>query len=477
MNERLDKVERLCTTLIVVAVFQTIAIILQVLLLCAIACGSDLSTALDDYRKLDSETRKVIVYFGLQEVAPEERDSVAKILAFVTASCSTSVVLERQLPEAIPTDTGGNIYRIHLQQLGWEAGFKQVVKDYPYRLHSIPLFRADWFIEHVIDATESGTLYFQLLFGRAPENEADLIGLIGAVEGSQFSFGQIEGASRVAVNRIRWLENYPTPNRTSLWRTRDFAQLNAENDPLNRLVQQLAGDTKHDASEMIWGLPKILSSTGEMGILQGYALANGAGVIQEKAPANIVTDSLDPEKRCRGVEIVNFCSCVTCHTDGLNLPSRNELREYLRSLVQVDIAAGKPEKAIALGERIERFHLGNLLQLIVPWNESYAAMVKACNGLTTEENASKLISVIHEYDRPLTEQDAIRELGADMKVGELKIAVDWAKSKGYVVPERIDALAHGTPIPRDLWVANFRVAYNTVYGWLKDTGFKVDIEG
>lgn len=406
-----------------------------------------------DRLKYESEY-DYLYYVTTRNLPREQRERMARILAFTCASLSSSTLLDRQIPvEVEPT-----LYRINTRDLGWEKVLPKALKaNYPYQFEQgkNPLvFRADWFVQFAMDQTKSKELYFELLFGKNVETLEEFLGFVGAKDSTEFTFGHIEANSRVAVNKVRILTTVPTLQRTDTWITFDYEEINAKTDPLENLTRGIRdGQHDHDATEVIAGLPKSLPGTGETGALQVYGLFNGQGQVQEVAPTNIVIDNTNT----RGVEIINPLSCVACHVEGLRPPSTNALREYLRSGAEAYINDYEAQK------EVDRFHLTAIEKWIVRANEDYEIAVKACNGYTAAENSAAFIAVIREYDRPLSIEDAARELYVSPE--ELRNALGYWTSAKKKMSARLASLAHGGTINRESWEGAYREALFILHTW------------
>lgn len=418
-----------------------VIVAVQLLWLAGLTFGSDLRAALEDRSRIPEENWAFIYYFGFEHLPPDVREETAKVLAFSVCSLNRSVVIEQQLPVQ-----AGPVYRIDTRQLGWQKTLPKLLKaDYPYTTHQgkLPLvIRADWFIQHAMDQEVSGQTYFELVFGEPIEKLDQFFAKLGAANGSPLEFGHIEDKSGVAVNRTRLLKTIPTNRRTDVWITFDSSVIDEDSDPLEHLDNSF----KHDASEVIGALVK--SANGVYGNLQVYALANAAGEIQTKAPADIVVDSTG----VRGVEIRNPVSCVVCHTDPLRLPTVNALRQYIQSGAEAFASYDKQQE-------IERFHLTSLDKLIERHNEDYAAILAVVNGMKPAENAAAFKAVIQRYDAPLTLEQAAREVNT--QPNDLKLAIARAGS----VPARLAQLAHGVPISRSVWEQQYRRVGYYVQEW------------
>lgn len=394
-------------------------------------------------------------YLTTDAVPGVARERTIRVATFALASLSRNT----QLDLIAPVEVRPGLYRLNTQNLGWDTQWPNILrKHYPYNSAAgeLPLvIRADWLIQFALDQRRSGDTYFRLLFGQPITNVKELYQQLDVQIGSDFDFGWIENDSGVANNKVRVIVTTPTRRRSDLWQTFDYEEIDSTSDPLEHLTRGI-GDANHghDASEIIFGLPKsIPGQAGTTGQLQGYALANGQGVIQQVAPANIVTDSIG----VRGPEIVNAYSCMICHTTGLNQPSTNALRQYVASGAQAFI------NDYTAQQLVDRFYLTDLSKFLTRSNVDYATAIQATSGYTPPENAQALAETIRLYDQPLTLGDAARELY--VAPAELRNALGWWSAAGKTMPARLAVLAHGGTIPRTSWESEYRFALQLLQTW------------
>ena len=389
-------------------------------------------------------------YYVTTATAPgEAREDLASALQFVMPSLSSRSYLEGQLPVKVT----GTLYRIDTRALGWEKTLPQVLcTHYPYRAigqrpGSVPLvFDGLWFVATITDPVETGNAQQLLLYGRELKDAGDFRKFWKVQEDAQLNFGLIEGQSGVSVQRTRLIENNASGNRGYHWQTFDSRVVAGETDPLETLNKR---PPKHDASELIAGIPKQYAGKG--GTLQAYFLADGAGKPQVKAPADIVTDSTG----VRGVEIRNTISCIACHVEGIRHPTVDQYRAYILSAARV-----YADKHTHL--ELDRYHASDIAKEIRRANEDYAAGVKLCNGLTPEENAAAFIQCVQLYDGPVDLAQAAREL--HIPQAELRLAIgDY--SRRYGLTGRLAFLVQGDAISRQQWQANFTKAQEIVQTW------------
>jgi hypothetical protein len=390
------------------------------------------------------------LYYLSTAAAPAElREPLARTAAFVVASASRAVVVERQLPVRVGES---DLYRIDLRQLEWSwRDWQTVLARYPYSPgQKLPLVvRADWLVVELTDAFASDS-YYRLLYGERniPKTRDDFLKFWQVEDDPAFRFGLIEGRSGVALAGIRWIENRPTANRGYAWGTRDSAEIDANTDPLERPD----GSFRHQAEEWIVGIPKW-SAAGPRGTLQAYLLANGQGERQDRAPADIVAD----QTRFRGLPEIRTCgSCLQCHATGIKGPKENQLRGVIAA--GVDLYADRRTQ-----EALERFHLADVEKEVLRNREDYAAGVQLVTGHSAEENAAAFKRCIDWYERDVTREQAARELG--VSPGELRLALGYASARNLPLGARLNALAHDAPLPRSAWEDAYATAYAAVKLW------------
>ena len=411
--------------------------------LASLSFGSDVEIALADRQTLPQSDWPYTYYFSMEAVPQQHRETLEQILCFAVCSLNDEVVIEHQLPVNV-----FGCWRIDTRGLGWETTLPAIIKEhYPYSSYQgeLPLVvRADWFVQFAMDQETGEDAYYRLIFGTPPKTLNDFLGLLQVETASPFEHGHIEDRSGVANSGTRLIATMPTRRRQDLWITYDSAELNKATDPLENLAEK----GKFDATEIIGSLPKTVASSGVIGHLQVYALSNAAGVLQTKAPAAIVTDSTGT----RGVEIRNAMSCIACHAEGLRPLKQNAFKEFVKS-------GAEAYADYKTREKIERFHLTQLDKLLTRHNEDYAAILAAVNGLTPAANAAAFSEVIKQYDKPLTLEMAVAELGCT--ANELTLAMGYAGA----LPARIAQLAHGGTVHRSTWETEYRTVLAALNRW------------
>jgi len=424
---------------------------------CCLA-DDDLAVAREHRSKYPRVQHGYHYYISTATTPKADRETVANALAFMVASTSSQPIIEY----CIPVQVSETLYHIDLRQLRWDyREWIHILKSrYPYYFgDDWPLVvRADWLLVELSDAEQSDT-HYRLLYGRrVPRTMADFrkFWKVGEQDKNLF-FGMVEGKSGIAKKQTRWIENLPIL-RGYYWQTKDTLQLDQASDPLDNID----GNFKHDGQEAIAGIPKVSLKTGTRGTLQVYLLAQGnrnaatADQKVDKADGDLVEDY----SRFRGKPQVRTAgSCIQCHALGINEPTQNELKEIIR--IGVDVFA----KGKGLQERLELFHLSDVGKEITRNQEDFADGVKITNGLDPQANGEAFKKAVTNYDKTLTLEDAAREVFATPE--ELKLALAYASQVGQqrVVRSRLAALAHGKPMRREAWEANWRQAFNALLIW------------
>lgn len=418
-----------------------------------LASSPDAEAAFANLATLPHAQQAYTAYLTTSVVAPEHRERLTNVLRFVVPSLSSKSYLADQLPVAVE---GTPLLRLDLQGLGWEKTWAAVIAK-----HYVPVYRPDllatkqvplvvsglWFAAAITDPELTKDAQYQLLYGTPPKNAVEFKKFWKVNDDAGINFGRIEGASGVNVQSARLLENHATAIRSYSWQTFDSKIVAGGTDPLENLT---ARPPKHDASELIVGIPKYLGREG--GTLHAFLLANGKGERQEKAPADIVTDST----QTRGVEIKNTIGCIGCHVEGLRPPNLDQYRAYILSGARIYTY----DKATQ--QEIDRYLDSPIAKEITRNNADYAAGVALCNGLTPPENAAQFRQVVALFDAPVTLEQAARELY--LSADDLKLSLGNF-SRTYQLTGRLALLAQGQGISRQQFEANIYTLQKAIALW------------
>lgn len=420
--------------------------------------------ALADVQTLPREKRPWARYVSAYPAEEKDLPALAKALSFVVNSLSRNNV---PVPPAPVPNAGGRLWRLDLREYcisrrSWgdlaKKGSGRAPFPEPYfhlaLRHSgklaqapwlpedeaallsgltgsvAPVLRADWF---AWNATLEPR-YHELL--GLPETEAELQKLFDADVRTTDELGvQVRGAvlrSEVAPN-ARGLERLPTRlrhGRGYYWRSVDSGSSIEADDAVGDLL------TKGDAHEIIFSLPNGL---------QGYYITDGAGKRVDRADTKFARDRRNPFNWVE-VEIRN---CFTCHALGM-IPVRDAVREEAGgplALALQKYGEKDPDRARRIRDRYFAADLG---QLITADQQSFAAAVKATNGLSPGANALALLQVLLRYEADLKLDGLPAETGypKEIVLGVLE------RAGGTGLDHSASRLARpGTFTRRDQWEA------------------------
>lgn len=379
-------------------------------------------------------------------IIPIEQVSV---LNFVVASTSRQRLLNKSRLPVITVKNGYALAYLSLEDKKWTyKTWTTVLKDYPYSIGRVPLIiRGDWLIDTLTDTTESQAYYF-LLYGKRPTKKEFLTfwGVNPSKKSSVFGF--IEGDSQVSVNKKRLIESLPVNRGNYAFSTKDSLMKDNVEDPLENLNDT---EFKHDGEEWIIGHNKFDSSSGEWVNLQYYALFNGTGGLVDKADTDLVEDY----SRFKGLAAIRTPgSCINCHVQGLNIPTRNEYRNYILSGAKVYAVKDTQEF-------IDIFYGSNLGKEIKRANEDYSGAVTYFHSRGTDSFNRLYKSTINEYWQEIGLDRAASELYTNKE--ELKLAIAYKRQ----VPANAAKLAHGLKLTRKQFRNNWKLLYVYLKEWQK----------
>lgn len=381
-------------------------------------------------------------------------ENLLPVLSFVLASTSVQQILDYVIPkEIIPS----SLYRIDLQGLKWsQTAFQKVLSQYPYDpQRKNPLYiRADWLLSQLTDTSQSNA-YYLLLYNAPPSklSRDAILSQWGVSNDPKLSFGLIENDSGVALSKSRILQNLPVL-RGYAWGTLDSIKSDPFIDPVPPFTQ-----FKHDAEEWIIGAPKFVLQANPpiYGNLQYYFLATSQGQIINAADPKLVEDKSrfknNPQIRTPG-------SCIQCHSQGLNYPNVNALRQLIEK--GADVYADKNSQ-----EQLELFHLLPAHEEIKYANTQFQKIQRHLTGLSSEEFLEAFRSIINEYEKPLSLEKAGKEVNFDPPL-DFKFALGAASNSSYTLDARLVGLAHDIPISRQNWEKQYYNAVNAVKIYKKE---------
>jgi len=385
-----------------------------------------------------------VQHVTLHPYADDDHQRMLGVLRWLVASNSRTQPIEPTMPH--PTESP-SLWMLDVDALQWEFLPSILAKRYPYySYHGTrpAVIRADWLIVFLLDQTISGQASNKLTFGKAVSAESDYMDQFGAAPGDPITF--IEDNSGVAIQKTRSLNLQNTASEFPIWFTRDFRTIDQDSDPLENLLRK----SKHQATEVISALPKLILSTGERCLAQHYALFNGAGKGIYAAPIDIVFDHRAP----RGTpELRASVSCVACHQTGLNQPTANAVRQFTKAnLIDVEDAS----TAIA----IQAKYLTKLDRSIQRWNQDYATFVEATFQGTPTELSEAVLAICREYDRPVTLNSVASELSTS--ADNLKVSLRSSQVP-IDLPARVIGLTQGMTMPRAAFEEHFPKLWNLIH--------------
>lgn len=362
---------------------------------------------------------------------------LAKVLDFTANSLSTT---KRTTPVARVSQT---LYRVDLRAYNWSVEtWEKFATDHEHYFGAVDgyylVVRADSFVTYSLQGDDYGRF---LGFGATiPDVQEQFKVRVEDTEELRIQIGGNKLLSPVALHGRRLVR---IPTITGYWwQSRDHeSDQGARNviDPEHLLA------SNYDAAEYIWSLPNGM---------QGYAIAGRDGKLIEIVPASIAQDYMTPSK---DKQVYNAYSCVGCHSDGIKAFA-DDVAPLIRN-ERINLESYDYDTAAQL----EDFFLSDLEQQFADDQESYRRAVERACGMTPEEAAKAVVTLVHQYqDVPVSPAVAARELG--IPDAQLPLA-----SYGEAQPDKlhidsaIAMLLAGNSISRSLWEEAFAIAYVNVH--------------
>ena len=406
--------------------------------------------ALDDRNILNPIDFNTTYYLYLPTKNLITAQQFTPVLNFVVASSSSNQILDYCTPKQLFPDIP--LWRINLTDLKWSTNaFHTVLSSYPYSYNNTnPLFiRGDWLVSQLTDtSTSSSEAYYRLLYGKTSKNltRNEILSFWGVATSSNLSFGLIENDSGVSVSKTRIIENRPTL-RGYTWGTFDAVK----NDPFDDILPPFT-NFKHEAEEWIVGAPKFALKTNPpiTGVLQYYFLANANGKVLASADPALVED----RSRFRdNSQIRAPGSCIQCHIQGINQPSKNALRELITK--GADIYADKKTQ-----QQLELFHLLPLTREIRDNNDRFQTIQKYLTKMEPDEFLEAFRKVVSNYDKPVS----LAQAGEEVNFKALHLAFGSVSNSTPTLQlnPRLVGLAHNIPISRQNWEKLYNQAIKSV---------------
>jgi mono/diheme cytochrome c family protein len=227
-----------------------------------------------------------------------------------------------------PIDPGRTMYRIDLRDYRWTARtWDRLIVSYPYRLAPNGaaarscadltgsdgfLVRGDWLI-----ATASrGKLYYDLLEMPSTDKGVERLLQVDAARDIQEETALRTGFNGSGVARNNRVLQRHDALHGAYWRSFDFSENTGRQNIFENPVGPAAGrhSFRPAGGEAIFHLPNGF---------QAYLLVNAEGKRVDKAPVEIVSDPLRPDR-----QVEAGLSCMTCHARGL-IPKEDQVRAHV----------------------------------------------------------------------------------------------------------------------------------------------------
>ncbi len=402
-----------------------------------------------------------IRYLTLQHLYnnPKISDGDLRVYRAGLSKLLNSLSWEPQIVVPETVDPGQTVFRIKLDQLGWDQKkqWKLLAEKYPYGLSHdessdrelaanarfvyertgtrIPIIRVDWFVAQAAIPP----LYHDLLqLPEGPNADRELEQRLRVNVLQDFERGRLIRAavvqSRVS-NSNRLVDRHISEFGGYYWRSYDFATSTGRQDlmkfPLGPVFDGNPFPERafvHDGGEIIFQLPNRL---------QAYFLVDGAGLRLNTGPINVVFDSRQP---LGNKEVINGLSCIVCHASGMQ-----EFSDDLSAGTTVGGAA-----AVKLNELLSSpDQLTQVLQR--DSSEFLAALQKATQPfLTPEDNLERrepVGSITRQYSLPLQLEDIRAELDWTGTTAELAAQLKMPSMRHL----GLQGVAQGGVLKRDTW--------------------------
>jgi len=415
-------------------------------------------------------------YFTTYNIPPDDRKAVVAVLNYELNAVSRARTIQyvREIPQGIagpidPKDATPTLYAIDLQQLGIDPKFwEALVSDNEPYFH-VPakavnpltgkvedsytaaghtgiadaeslryitgsggaVVRADWFIARL-----SKPPHYHIWAG-IPATRAEFNKLFAVDDATIIALGANKGANilRSGVTlRERRVSRWQSP-LGGYWVTYDSEE---NKDPKRDPFKTPGFDIEADASEHI-----AAKANG----LHLFGLYNRKGQRQDTVPDKIAKHPDSPHGD--GI-LVNFSSCVACHTNGGLQPFGNDMKTLLRGRVDLNLPAKDADELAAF------YSTDKLAKQLPRDREDYDEAVQLAigNDFKPGDLPKMFAKVISTYaSDTVTQATAMRELGVD-SLEALKFSTD----------PHILALVEGLEIQRSKWEVGFNEAMTLVKG-------------
>jgi serine/threonine-protein kinase len=414
-----------------------------------------------DLLSFDEATQRNTRYISLQHLHNNRTisDGDLRIYRAGLSKLINSLTWESQIVVPVSLDPSQTLFRIRLDQLGWDPRkhWKTLIEQYPYGLSQdessdpelasaaefvysrtstrIPVIRVDWFVARA----SVPPLYHDILqlpdgpgADRVLEERLKVTVLQDFTQGRLVRAGVVQ--SRVS-NSNRLVDRHTSKFGGYYWRSYDFStstgKQNLMKAPLGPVFDGNPFPAQafvHDGGEIIFQLPNRM---------QAYFLVDAAGGRISKGPIDVVFDNRQP---LGNKEVINGLSCIVCHASGM--------QTFTDTLSDGHTLRGAA--ALKLRDLLpEANQLEQLLQR--DSSEFLAALHQATRSfLNTEDDLKRrepVGAIARQYSLPLRLED-------------IRVELDWADTADNLAKQLslprlkrlgLQSVVEGGVIKRDTW--------------------------
>jgi mono/diheme cytochrome c family protein len=385
-----------------------------------------LAAIVHDLNRLPAPDRRWQRYFTLVHLYnnPGVSDAELHLHAAALSKAINSLSWARDIVVPRAVDPAETVYAVDLRRIGWQLDdrWDEVLADYPYGLRYGASagaladvarevrrlagtdrvdVRADWFVT----AATQPPLYHKLL--GLPNNAGDLERLLGIDFKEDFRSDRLARAAVIqsGVSRNNRVVERQATRYGAYWKSYDFrtsagdgnvARLplgpDFKGNPFADLAFRQAG------GEIVFNLPNGL---------QGYLLIDSKGKRLDRAPADIVEDSL---KTAGSGIIVNGVSCMACHKNGVVSGFHDVIRNGHGLTGAAAVKVGRLYAEPAVMDRLLREDEGRFLKAL---DRAVGPFLRAGadRGKKVRDLPEPVGPVVRRYLRELDAGDAACELG------------------------------------------------------------------
>lgn len=414
-----------------------------------------------DLLNFDEDTQQNIRYLSLQHLHNNSRisDGDLRIYRAGLSKLLNSLTWESQIVVPVSVDPAQTLFRIRLDQLGWDQDkqWRRLLEQYPYGLRHdesrdrelaaaaefvyartgtrIPVVRVDWFVAQA----SVPPLYHDILqLPDGPGADRTLEDKLKVNVLQDFQRGRLVRAaviqSRVS-NSNRLVDRHSSEFGGYYWRSYDFAtstgRQNLMKFPLGPVFDSNSFPAQafvHDGGEIIFQLPNRM---------QAYFLVDGAGSRLDKGPINVVFDNRQP---LGNKEVINGLSCIVCHASGMQ-DFADELAEGHALSGQ---AAVKLKQIVPSATQLEQYLLRDSSDFLAAMRQATQPFLKPEDNLDRREPVG---AITRHYSLPLQLEDLRVELDWPGTAAELAVQLNLPQMQSL----GLQGVAQGAVIKRDTW--------------------------